>query len=126
MTTRITPTPAAEAAYEVVQEIRRVGERINNTMNDMRMELAETERALADDDPLRGGFVTTHRESPSLLLSNLRNLCQIALKLGVPPARVVDARRGEWVGLLDIIDPATGDVFAVAAEGWAEQPEGRC
>lgn len=92
-----------QTRYELVQEIRRMGDRVQRAIADMEEIAASARRAVETGMQVMGLSSTT--ENPTQILRDMEPLIRTAKLIGVPDQCIADARRGEFVSVHDYITP---------------------
>jgi hypothetical protein len=110
MTENQTPSPAEvlteaidQTRYELVQEIRRMGERVQESIRDYQEIAAAAQHALDEEHAPFGGVRAM--DNPVQVLRDMEPLIKAARTIGVPEDAILAARRGEFVSVMDYITP---------------------
>ena len=90
-----------QVVYDLMQEIRRMGHRVERAIIDYQ-EIAQTaqESVSTGERPL-GGIHTP--DNPVQLLRDVEPLCEMARKLGVPEKAITSSRAGRFVAHRDYL-----------------------
>ncbi len=88
-------TEIDHVVYDLMQEIRRIGTRVQQAILDYDAVVQAATEALRAGERPYGGIHTP--DNPVQLLRDMEPLCEIARKLGVPQDAITKSRQGLFV-----------------------------